>query len=76
MAFSKLQAVSACIDIARGMAYLHAHRPAAVIHRDLKPANLMISRSGRIKVCFALRALSPPLFRLVLPSISSSLTPS
>ena len=76
VAFSKLQAVSACIDIARGMAYLHAHRPAAVIHRDLKPANLMISRSGRIKVCFALRALSPPLFRLVLPSISSSLTPS
>ena len=50
IAFSQMQAVNACIDIARGMTYLHAHRPSAVIHRDLKPANLMVSRSGKIKI--------------------------
>ena len=39
-----------CLDICRGMAYLHGHKPQSILHRDLKPANLMFTRSGKIKV--------------------------
>ena len=33
------------VDVARGLAYMHAKKAGAIIHRDLKPANLMISGS-------------------------------
>jgi serine/threonine protein kinase len=37
------------LDIARGMACLHAQRPI-IIHRDLKTANLLVSARFEIKV--------------------------
>lgn len=35
------RAVSYALDIARGMNYLHEHKPDPIIHRDLKPSNLL-----------------------------------
>ncbi|KAJ1551971.1 hypothetical protein HK405_013203, partial [Cladochytrium tenue] len=40
--------VSIAIDVARAMAYLHAH---GIIHRDLKSENLLVTENKRIKVC-------------------------
>lgn len=48
---TKSQAVLWCIDIARGLAYLHNRKPKCVIHRDLKPSNLLLTPSKRIKIC-------------------------
>ena len=44
------QALNIFVDCARGLAYLHAHRPQPVIHRDLKPSNLMLTKSGKLKI--------------------------
>jgi serine/threonine protein kinase len=38
------------IDCARGLRYLHEHKPDEVVHRDLKPNNLLISSSGHCKI--------------------------
>ncbi|KAH6759468.1 Integrin-linked protein kinase family [Perilla frutescens var. frutescens] len=38
------------MDIARGMNYLHEHRPEAIIHRDLEPSNILLDDSGHLKV--------------------------
>ncbi|KAL2630492.1 hypothetical protein R1flu_015178 [Riccia fluitans] len=45
------KAVAFALDIARGMSYLHSHKPEAVVHRDLKPSNLLLRDAcGHIKV--------------------------
>eukprot|EP00270_Netrium_digitus_P006193 TRINITY_DN1849_c0_g2_i1.p1 TRINITY_DN1849_c0_g2~~TRINITY_DN1849_c0_g2_i1.p1 ORF type:complete len:504 (+),score=104.50 TRINITY_DN1849_c0_g2_i1:184-1695(+) len=44
------EAVQYTLDIARGMNYLHQHKPKAVVHRDLKPQNLLRDDSGHLKV--------------------------
>jgi serine/threonine protein kinase len=41
--------VEFAMDIARGMACLHAQRPI-IIHRDLKTANLLVSARFEVKV--------------------------
>ncbi|KAK6157509.1 hypothetical protein DH2020_011757 [Rehmannia glutinosa] len=38
------------LDIARGMNYLHEHKPEAIIHRDLEPPNILRDDSGHLKV--------------------------
>ncbi|WOK99309.1 serine/threonine-protein kinase STY17-like [Canna indica] len=43
-------AVRFALDIARGMNYLHEHRPEAIIHRDLEPSNILRDDSGHLKV--------------------------
>lgn len=35
--------VKFALDIARGMNYLHEHKPEAIIHRDLEPSYVLIS---------------------------------
>nr|CAD1834011.1 unnamed protein product [Ananas comosus var. bracteatus] len=42
-------AVALALDIARGMNYLHEHKPA-IIHRDLEPSNILRDDSGHLKV--------------------------
>ncbi|KAH9787884.1 hypothetical protein WN943_017658 [Citrus x changshan-huyou] len=43
-------AVAYALDIARGMNYLHHHRPHAIIHRDLTPSNVLQDEAGHLKV--------------------------
>ncbi|XP_058219375.1 integrin-linked protein kinase 1 isoform X2 [Rhododendron vialii] len=43
-------AVKLALDIARGMNYLHEHKPEAIIHRDLEPSNILRDDSGHLKV--------------------------
>ena len=40
------------LDAAKGMLYLHSHRPA-IIHRDLKSPNLLVDKHWRCKVAAA-----------------------
>ncbi|TPX34830.1 hypothetical protein SmJEL517_g02575 [Synchytrium microbalum] len=42
------QVISFATDVARALAYLHAHN---IIHRDLKPTNLLLTENKRIKIC-------------------------
>ena len=37
------------LDAAKGMLYLHSHRPL-IIHRDLKSPNLLVDKHWRVKV--------------------------
>lgn len=37
------------LDAAKGMLYLHSHRPA-ILHRDLKSPNLLVARDWRVQV--------------------------
>ncbi|KAG8386751.1 hypothetical protein BUALT_Bualt03G0181600 [Buddleja alternifolia] len=43
-------AIKCALDIARGMSYLHEHKPEAIIHRDLEPSNILRDDSGHLKV--------------------------
>ncbi|KAI4308065.1 hypothetical protein L6164_031180 [Bauhinia variegata] len=49
-ALKPITAVKFALDIARGMNYLHEHRPEAIIHRDLEPSNILRDDSGHLKV--------------------------
>ncbi|XP_040363065.1 integrin-linked protein kinase 1 [Rosa chinensis] len=42
--------VGYALDIARGMNYLHQHKPRPIIHRDLTPRNVLQDEAGRLKV--------------------------
>lgn len=39
-----------CIDVLRGIEYLHCRKPRSLIHRDIKPQNIMLTPSGRAKI--------------------------
>ncbi|KAL5565653.1 hypothetical protein UlMin_028817 [Ulmus minor] len=43
-------AVAYALDIARGMNYLHQHKPHPIVHRDLTPRNVLQDEAGRLKV--------------------------
>lgn len=43
-------AVQFALDIARGMNYLHEHKPVNLVHRDLTPKNLLMDNAGHLKV--------------------------
>ncbi|WOL14651.1 serine/threonine-protein kinase STY17-like [Canna indica] len=49
-ALKPLLAVRFALDIARGMNYLHEHKPDAIIHRDLEPSNILRDDTGHLKV--------------------------
>ena len=35
--------IQICLDVARGLAYLHGVKPDAIIHRDIKPENVLLA---------------------------------
>ncbi|XP_010427787.1 PREDICTED: serine/threonine-protein kinase HT1-like [Camelina sativa] len=43
-------AVKFALEIARGLNYLHEHKPEAIIHCDLEPPNILRDDSGHLKV--------------------------
>ncbi|KAM7511996.1 hypothetical protein LguiB_010871 [Lonicera macranthoides] len=45
-----LTAVSYALDIARGMNYLHQHKPHAIIHRNLTPRSVLLDEGGHLRV--------------------------
>ncbi|KAI9115580.1 hypothetical protein K1719_013249 [Acacia pycnantha] len=49
-ALKPITAVKFALDIARGMNYLHEHKPEAIVHRDLEPSNILRDDSGHLKV--------------------------
>ncbi|CAL5403941.1 unnamed protein product [Camellia sinensis] len=49
-ALKPITAVKYALDIARGMNYLHEHKPEVIIHRDLEPSNILRDDSGHLKV--------------------------
>jgi len=38
------------MDIAKGLAYLHARKPSFIIHRDIKPTNFLVTKDLQIKI--------------------------
>lgn len=38
------------LDIARGMNYLHMHKPDPIVHNHLNPRNLLLDEGGRLKI--------------------------
>jgi serine/threonine-protein kinase len=54
--FTRAQAVHVCMEICKGLAYLHALAddgglPLAVVHRDVTPPNVLLGVDGAIKLC-------------------------
>ncbi|KAG7282428.1 hypothetical protein CRUP_018145, partial [Coryphaenoides rupestris] len=50
--YTAAHAMSWCLQCAKGVAYLHAMKPKALIHRDLKPPNLLLVACGTVlKIC-------------------------
>lgn len=42
--------INICIDVLRGLEYLHNRKPKSLIHRDIKPQNILLTPSGRAKI--------------------------
>ncbi len=42
--------LSICLDILRGLEYLHCRRPKSLIHRDIKPQNILLNHSYNAKI--------------------------
>jgi mitogen-activated protein kinase kinase kinase 7 len=50
--YTAAHAISWALQCARGVEYLHAMKPKALIHRDLKPPNLLLINGGTVlKIC-------------------------
>ncbi|XVF73199.1 hypothetical protein PTKIN_Ptkin12aG0182100 [Pterospermum kingtungense] len=56
-------AIAYALDIARGMNYLHQHKPHAIVHRDLTPRNVLQDEAGRLKSIDLIRYLAPEVYR-------------
>jgi len=42
--------VQICVDVLRGLEYLHCRKPKSLIHRDIKPQNIVLTQSGHAKI--------------------------
>lgn len=65
------------VDVARGLAYMHAKKAGAIIHRDLKPGNLMVSGSMYHARCMPSHPINPTpaSFRLRAPHAQALRSP-
>lgn len=44
------QKVGICVDVLRGLEYLHCRKPMSLIHRDIKPQNIILTHMGSAKI--------------------------
>ena len=42
--------INICLDMLKGLEYLHTRQPKYIIHRDIKIQNILIDSSGRAKI--------------------------
>tara|TARA_B100001059_G_C17752963_1_gene538268 strand:+ start:169 stop:1161 length:993 start_codon:yes stop_codon:yes gene_type:complete len=42
--------IDICLDVLKGVEYLHSRRPHSIIHRDLKPQNIILSQTKMAKI--------------------------
>ena len=42
--------IKICVDVLRGLEYLHFRKPRSLIHRDIKPQNIVLTQSGHAKI--------------------------
>lgn len=42
--------IDICLDVLKGVEYLHSRRPQSIIHRDLKPQNIILSQTKLAKI--------------------------
>lgn len=47
---SLVNRIDICLDILKGVEYLHSREPQSIIHRDLKPQNIILSASKSAKI--------------------------
>jgi len=47
---SNFHRLQLCLEIAKGIHYLHNRKPAWIIHRDIKPSNFLVDTGLRIKI--------------------------
>lgn len=48
--YTMVTAIKWCISIARGMLYLHQHKPYPIIHCDLNSNNVLVNRDWAVKI--------------------------
>lgn len=44
------QVIDWALQLCDVLAYLHSHKPQAIVFRDLKPGNIMLDRQGRVRL--------------------------
>ena len=42
--------INVCLDILKGIDYLHSRKPQSMIHRDIKPQNIILNESKKAKI--------------------------
>jgi serine/threonine protein kinase len=65
--------IQLALGIARGMAYLHSHRPAAILHRDLKSANILLDCHGGAQGTLVVKVSDFGLARVKAVSLAMSI---
>ena len=42
--------IKICMDILKGIEYLHSRKPQSIIHRDIKPQNIILTETKKAKI--------------------------
>ena len=47
---SNEEKISICLDILKGIHYLHNRKPQSIVHRDIKPQNIILTETRKAKI--------------------------
>ncbi len=45
-----IEKINVCLDILKGVEYLHSRKPQSIIHRDIKPQNIILNETKKAKI--------------------------